>query len=205
MFKPIHITFKRKFLAGLFVTIPAAITILVLVSLFTFIDSILGRFFDHFLGRHVAGLGFISAVLIIFVVGIVATNVFGKKILAFMEKLLLQIPLFKIIYLSIKQLVDAFAPDNKNSFRQFVIAEYPRQGSYSFGFLTNECTVQTESGTRSLKSIFIPTNHLYLGNVVLLDDSSVIYTQIPIEEGINIILSGGIATPALIMGTKEKS
>jgi len=205
MFRPIHITFKRKFLAGLFVTIPAAITLFVLVNIFRFVDSIFANFFDYFLGRHVAGLGFISAVLIIFVVGIIATNVFGKKILAFMEKMLLHIPLFRIIYISVKQLVDAFAPDNKNSFRQFVIAEYPRQGSYSFGFLTNECAVKTESGTRSLKSIFIPTNHLYLGDIVLLDDNSIIYTQIPIEEGINIILSGGIATPELITGTKEKS
>jgi uncharacterized membrane protein len=205
MFRPIHITFKRKFLAGLFVTIPAAITLFVIVGLFRFIDSIFGAFFDYYLGKHVAGLGFISAVLIIFVIGVVATNVFGKKILAFTENLLLRIPIFKIIYLSVKQLVDAFSPNNRNSFRQFVIAEYPRQGCYSFGFLTNECTVQTESGQRILKSIFIPTNHLYLGEIALLDDSSIIYTKIPIDEGINIILSGGIATPELITGTKEKS
>jgi uncharacterized membrane protein len=205
MLKPIHITFKRKFLAGLFVTIPAVITIFVLVSLFKFIDNIFGQFFDYFLGEHVSGLGFISAVLVIFVVGIIATNVFGKKILAFIERLLLRIPIFKIIYLSVKQLVDAFAPDSKSAFKQFVIAEYPRQGSYSFGFLTNECRVQYQDSALDLKSVFIPTNNLYLGEVVLLDASSVIYTQIPIEEGVKIILSGGIATPGLIVGSKEKS
>jgi uncharacterized membrane protein len=205
MFKPIRVTFKRKFLAGLFVTIPAVITIFVLASLFTFIDSIFGRVFDYFLGRHVAGLGFISAVLIIFAIGIVATNVFGKKILAFVERLLLQIPIFRIIYLSIKQLVDAFAPDSKSAFKQFVIAEYPRKGSYSFGFLTNECAVQCEDGRLSLNSVFIPTNNLYLGDVVLLDSSSIIYTRIPIEEGIKIILSGGITIPGLIVASKEKS
>jgi uncharacterized membrane protein len=101
-------------------------------------------------------------------------------------------------------MVDAFAPDN-NSFRHFVIAEYPGRGCYRFGFLTNECEVRTEDGQRGLKSVFIPTNHLYLGDIALLDDDSIIYTHIPIEEGIKIILSGGIATPALISGTKEKS
>jgi uncharacterized membrane protein len=205
MFRPIHITFKRKFLAGLLVMIPAVITIFVLASLFQFIDSIFGRFFDYFLGRHVAGLGFISAVLIIFVVGIITTTVFGKKILDFFERFLLRIPIFKIIYLSVKQMVDAFAPDSKTGFRQFVIAEYPRQGCYSFGFLTNECSVQTADSALRLKSIFIPTNHLYLGDIVLLEDKSIIFTQIPIEEGIKIVLSGGIATPEIIAGTKEKT
>jgi len=198
-------TFKRKFLAGLFVSIPAALTIFVIVSLFSFIDGILGQFFDYYMGRHVAGLGFLSAILIIFVVGIISTNVFGKKVLGYTESLLLRIPVFKSIYLSVKQLVDAFAPDSKGAFKKFVIAEYPRQGSYSFGFLTNECIVQAEYGMRSFKSIYIPTNNLYLGDIVLLDDKSIIITDIPIEEGIKIILSGGITTPELIVESKEKA
>jgi uncharacterized membrane protein len=205
MFKPIRMTFKRKFLAGLFVSIPAALTIFVIVSLFSFIDGILGQFFDYYMGRHVAGLGFLSAILIIFVVGIISTNVFGKKVLGYTESLLLRIPVFKSIYLSVKQLVDAFAPDSKGAFKKFVIAEYPRQGSYSFGFLTNECIVQAEYGMRSFKSIYIPTNNLYLGDIVLLDDKSIIITDIPIEEGIKIILSGGITTPELIVESKEKA
>jgi uncharacterized membrane protein len=205
MFEPIRMTFKRKFLAGLFVSIPAALTIFVIVSLFRFIDGILGQFFDYYLGKHFAGLGFISAILIIFIVGIIATNVLGKKVLGYFEKLLLRIPVFKSIYLSLKQLVDAFAPDSKGAFKKFVIIEYPRQGSFSFGFLTNECSVQSEGGTRSLKAIYIPTNNLYLGEIVLLDDQSIIYTDIPIEEGIKIVLSGGITTPELIVESKVKT
>lgn len=205
MFEPIRITFKRKFLAGLFVSIPAALTIFVIASLFQFIDGILGRFFDYYLEQHVAGLGFISAMVVIFVIGIIATNVFGKKLLGFVERLFLQIPVFKSVYLSLKQLVDAFSSEGSGSFKKFVLAEYPRQGSYSFGFLTNECIVQSGKGDLSLKSIYIPTNNLYLGEVVLLDEKSIIYTNIPIEEGIKIILSGGIATPTLINEAREVS
>jgi uncharacterized membrane protein len=203
MFEPIHITFKRKFLAGLFVTIPAVLTIFVLVSIFRFVDNILGQFFDYYLGKHMAGLGFISAVILIFIVGLIATNVFGKKLLSLIEKLFLQIPIFKSIYLSVKQLVDAFSPGSKGAFKKFVIAEYPRQGSFSFGFLTNECSVIRDGNELALKSIYIPTNNLYMGEIVLLDDRSVIYTGIPIEDGIKIILSGGIATPPLINESKE--
>ena len=205
MFEPIRITFKRKFLAGLFVSIPAALTIFVIVGLFKFVDGILGQFFDYYLGRHLAGLGFIAAIVIIFIIGIISTNVFGKKLLGFIERLFLQIPVFKSIYLSVKQLVDAFSPDGKGAFKRFVIAEYPRPGSYSFGFLTNECTVRSEAGAREFKTVYIPTNNLYMGEIVLLDDKSVIYTNIPIEEGVKIIISGGIATPALIEESRENS
>lgn len=202
MVESIHITFKRKFLAGLIVTIPAVITIFVLVGIFRFVDGILCPFFDFFLGRHVAGLGFIAAIVIVFLIGIVSTNVFGKRVLSIIEMIFLKIPVFKSIYTSIKQLVDAFSPDNKSSFKKFVIAEYPRPGAYAFGFLTKECVVESNGNETPLKAVYIPTNNLYLGEIVLLDDKSITYTDISIEEGIKIILSGGIAAPSKILETK---
>lgn len=203
MFDPIRITFKRKFLAGLVITVPVTLTIVVVASLFKFIDGILGQFFDLFLGRHIAGLGFITAVGIIFLVGIISTNVFGKRVLGLVEKLFLNIPVFNSIYTALKQLVDAFSPESKGSFKKFVIIEYPRSGCYAFGFLTKECTVRSDKRETRLKTIYIPTNNLYLGEIALLDDNSIIYTNIPIEEGIRIVLSGGTATPTLIFEAKE--
>jgi uncharacterized membrane protein len=203
MFDPIRITFKRKFLAGLVITVPVTLTLIVVANLFKFIDGILGQFFDLFLGRHIAGLGFIAAVGIIFLVGIVSTNVFGKRVLGLVEKIFLNIPVFNSIYTALKQLVDAFSPESKGSFKKFVIIEYPRSGCYAFGFLTKECTVQSNNRETRLKTVYIPTNNLYLGEIVLLDDNSIIYTNIPIEEGIRIVLSGGTATPALIFEAKE--
>lgn len=205
MVKSIHITFKRKFLAGLIITIPAIITIFVLVGIFRFVDGILGPFFDILLGKHIAGLGFISAIFIIFLIGIVSTNVFGKKVLATVENMFLKIPVFKSIYTSIKQLVDAFSPENKSSFKKFVIAEYPRPGAYAFGFLTKECIVESNKKESHLKTVYIPTNNLYLGEIVLLDERSITYTDIPIEDGIKIILSGGIAAPSKIMEIKGEA
>jgi uncharacterized membrane protein len=203
MFDPIRITFKRKFLAGLVITVPVTLTIVVVASLFKFIDGILGQFFDLFLGRHIAGLGFITAVGIIFLVGIISTNVFGKRVLGLVERLFLNIPVFNSIYTALKQLVDAFSPESKGSFKKFVIIEYPRSGCFAFGFLTKECTVRSDKRETLLKTVYIPTNNLYLGEIVLLDDNSIIYTNIPIEEGIRIVLSGGTATPAFILDAKE--
>ncbi|MFO0753086.1 MAG: DUF502 domain-containing protein [Thermodesulfovibrionales bacterium] len=198
MGESIRITFKRKFLAGLIITIPVVFTVLVLVSLFKFVDGILSPFFDALLDHHIAGLGFIAAIISVFLIGIISTNVFGKRMLGYVERIFLHIPVFKSIYTAIKQLVDAFSPENNSSFKKFVIVEYPRCGAYAFGFLTKECVIRCRSDESCLRAIYIPTNNLYLGEVVLLDDASIIYTDIPIEEGIRIILSGGIAAPSKI-------
>lgn len=196
---------KRKFLAGLAVIIPVILTISVIVWFFMFVDGFLGPLYYKILGYHVYGLGFISAIVLVYIVGFVSTNVFGKRLIGYMEVLFLRLPVFKGIYTAIKQLVDAFSPEDKSSFKKFVIVEYPRQGSFAFGFLTKECTVKSEkNGHEScLRAVYIPTNNLYLGEIVLFREGDVFYTDIPIEEGIRIILSGGIATPSRILEAKQ--
>ncbi|MEW6107910.1 MAG: DUF502 domain-containing protein [Nitrospirota bacterium] len=194
----IHATFKRRFIAGLFVSIPAIITILVIIGFFKFVDGLLEPLYFKILGYHTPGLGFLSAIVLVFIIGIISTNVFGKKIIYFFERIFLNIPVFKGFYTAVKHLVDAFSPENKSvSFKKFVIIEYPRKGCFAFGFLTKECTIKAEStGKEScLRAVYVPTNNLYLGEIVLVSESDVFYTDISIEDGIKIILSGGIAAP----------
>ncbi len=198
--------FKRKFLTGLFVSIPAVFTIFIIGKFVGFVDSFLEPFYYQILGYHTQGLGFISAIIIIFLIGVVSTNVFGKKIIGFLERIFLKIPVFKGFYTAVKQLVDAFSPGNKSvSFKKFVIIEYPRTGLFAFGFLTKECTIRKErNGKEScLRAVYVPTNNLYLGEIVLVSESDVFYTNIPIDEGIKIILSGGIAAPNMIGESNE--
>jgi uncharacterized membrane protein len=201
----IRATFKRRFVAGLLISIPAIITFLVIWWLFNFLDSFLEPLYYRILGYHVHGLGFISTILLIFIVGIISTNVFGRKIIESIEHLILKIPVFKGIYSSVKQLVDAFSPESKlSSFKKFVVVEYPRPHVYAYGFLTKECVMSTarEAGEMNLKAVYIPTNLIYFGEIALFRDEHIIFTNIPIEEGIKIILSGGIATPAKISEVK---
>jgi len=153
----------------------------------------------------VHGLGFISTVVLIFIVGIISTNVFGRKIIESFEHLILKIPVLKGIYTSVKQLVDAFSPDSKvSSFKKFVIVEYPRPRVYAYGFLTRECVMKTiqDQAETSLKAVYIPTNLIYFGEIALFRDEHIFFTDIPIEDGIKIILSGGIATPSKISEVK---
>lgn len=202
----IRVTFKRKFIAGLFISIPAIITIQVIVWFFRFVDGFLEPVYFNILGYHTPGLGFVSAIILVFGVGIISTNVFGKRIIQFFERIFLNIPVFKGFYTAIKQLVDAFSPGNKSaSFKKFVVIEYPKADTFAFGFLTKECTIKAEnSGKEScLRAVYVPTNNLYLGEIVLVNERDIFYTDIPIDEGIRIILSGGIAAPYRIGEAKE--
>ncbi len=195
MVQSLKITFKQKFIAGLVVLIPVVATVSILIWFFKAVDRLLGQFYDYILGTHVSGLGFITAIILVFLAGIISTNVFGKKILFMLEKGLLHIPVFKGIYNPLKQAVDAFSPD-KSSFKTFVIVEYPRPGVYSFAFLTKDCCIrQTGESEICLKAVYIPTNHLYLGEIALFKAEEIIYPKLSVDEGIKIILSGGIATP----------
>ena len=202
----ISATFKRKFITGLFVLIPAIITILVIRWFFGFVDGLLEPLYFNILGYHTPGLGFISAVIIVFVVGIISTNIFGRRIIEFFERIFMNIPVLKGLYTAVKHLVDAFSPENKSaSFKKFVIIEYPRTGAFAFGFLTKECTVKKNNNGKEscLRAVYVPTNNLYLGEIVLVNEGDVFYTDIPIDEGIKIILSGGIAAPNMIGEAKE--
>ncbi len=201
----IRSTFKRKFFAGLFVSIPAVITFLVISWFFKFIDGFLEPLFFNLLGFHIPGLGFIAAIMLIFIVGIISTNVIGKKMIEYFEKILLKIPVLKGIYTAVKQLVDAFSPESKAvSFKKFVIVEYPKPNVYAYGFLTKECVMKTDKDGKQtcLKAVYIPTNLIYFGDIALLTEENVFYTDIPIDEGIKIILSGGMATPPNIHEVK---
>jgi len=202
----IRATFKRRFLAGLLISIPSIITFLVIWWFFKFVDGLLEPFYYKILGYHVPGLGFISTIVLIFVVGIISTNVFGRRILEFFELVILKIPVFKGIYTAVKQLVDAFSPESKvSSFKQFVIVEYPRPSVYAYGFLTKECVMKTEKDSLEigLKAVYIPTNLIYFGDIALFRDEHIFFTDISIEDGIKIILSGGIATPSRISEVKK--
>ncbi|MDI6890250.1 MAG: DUF502 domain-containing protein [Thermodesulfovibrionales bacterium] len=201
----IRATFKRRFFAGLLVLIPIIVTLFIIGWFFNFVDGLLEPLYYRILGYHIPGLGFISAIVLIFIVGVISTNVFGRRVIKIFDKIMLRIPVFKGIYTAIKQLVDAFSPESKvSSFKKFVVVEYPRPCVFAFGFLTKECVITKErDGHEScLKAVYIPTNLIYFGEIALFRDEDIFYTSIPIEEGIKIILSAGIVTPERISESK---
>jgi uncharacterized membrane protein len=185
---------RRTFLTGIIVTVPLIVTLVALVWIFQFVDAIATPVSTRMLGRTVPGLGVLITALVVLAVGVVATNVIGRRVLRTAESWLLHVPVFKTIYAPVKQLVAAFSPGNEAGFKRVVLVEDARRGLV-LGFLTKEFTMDRGRGSERLIAVYVPTNHLYLGDVVVAPASMVFYPDVSVEEGIRIFLTGGMALP----------
>jgi len=185
---------RRSFVAGFFVTVPLFISVAALIWLFNVVDGATTPLYDRVLGRRIPGLGTLSTAIAIIVVGTVARNVIGRRVLARGEAWLLKVPVFKTIYSPVKQLLAAFAPDNESSFKRVVMVEDPRRG-YALGFQTREFTVDRGNGPEPMLAVYVPTNNLYLGDVVICPRDRATFPNISVEDGIRIFLTGGMALP----------
>ena len=188
--------FKVRFLTGFFVTVPVIATSWLLYVFWDAIDAFFSPGYERLFGRRIPGLGFLTAMVVIFVVGTVATNVVGRRILARVERLLTRVPIFRSIYPTVKELLESFSPEKRTSFKEVVLAEHPRKGELVFGFVTSEVLVEGPEGKRQMVTVFVPTNNLYLGDVIVIAREEAHSTGLTIEEGIRIVLSAGTATPA---------
>jgi uncharacterized membrane protein len=193
---------RRSFIAGFFVTVPLFVSIAALVWLFGIIDGLTGPFYEAILGpEHVPwGLGIVTTLVFILAVGAIATNVIGKRLVQRTEYYLLKVPVFRTIYAPVKQLTAAFSPDNEFGFKRVVMLEDGQRSS--LGFLTKEFTVDRGNGPETLLAVYVPTNHLYLGDIVICDRSRATFPDISVEEGIRIFLTGGMALPSRVQGTR---
>ena len=188
---------KVRLIAGLFVTVPAIATGWILYAFWSWIDSRFAPIYERILGRPVEGwgLGFLTAVVLILLFGIVARNVAGRRVLAFGDRWLHRVPVFRLLYPSVKMLIDSFSPERRNSFKAVVLVQHPREGTYAFGFVTSQVLLEAPAGKGEMVTVFVPSNNLYLGDIIVVPDADVIHCGLSVEEGIRIILSAGTATP----------
>jgi len=194
---------RRRFIAGFFVTVPLVISIAALVWIFDIIDDFTAPLATRLVGRAAPGVGILIMVLFVLAVGAVATNVIGRRILGRAEQLLTRVPVFKTIYSPVRQLVAAFSPDNEYGFKRVVMVEDERRGLV-MGFLTKEFTVDRGKGPEQLIAIYVPTNHLYLGDIVLYPRARAFYPDVTVEEGIRIFLTGGMSLPGHIKSSEDE-
>ena len=185
---------RRNFIAGFFVMVPLFISVAALVWLFNLVDGFTTPVYDRLLGRRIPGLGTATTLVVIVVVGAFARNVIGRRILLRTEGWLLKVPVFRTIYSPVRQLIAAFSPDNASGFKRVVMVEDPRRG-YALGFLTREFTVDRGRGPEQLLAVYLPTNNLYLGDVVICERDRAVFPDLTVEEGVRILLTGGMALP----------
>lgn len=186
---------RRRFITGFFVAVPLVISVAALVWVFRVIDGLTAPMYARLLGREVPGLGILTTAVAVLAVGVLATNVIGKQVLQRAEGYLLRVPVFRTIYAPVKQLVVAFSPDNEFGFKRVVLVADERR-EFVLGFLTKEFTLDRGHGPETLIAVYVPTNHLYLGDVLIVSSELATYPDITVEEGVRIFLTGGMALPA---------
>lgn len=191
---------RRSFIAGFFITVPLFISVAAFIWLFGVVDGLTTPLYDRLLGRRIPGLGILTTALVILAAGATATNVIGKRFLQRGESVLMRVPVFRTIYAPVKQLVAAFSPDNEFGFKRVVMLE-DKQG-LALGFLTKEFIVERGGQAEEMLAVYVPTNHLYLGDIVICERDRANFPDISVEEGIRIFLTGGMALPSRVRELK---
>lgn len=196
---------KSKFVMGILIFVPLAITVIAIKWLFISLDEILGPSIERVLNQYLPqvtrspympdyGIGLITTILMIYLIGLISSNFIGRRLIRYGESLLNRLPIVRSIYTSSKQIIEAISMPSARAFKKVVIVEYPRRGSYGVGFVTGEL-FHEEIKTKLLK-VFLPsTPNPTTGYLILVPENEVMDTGISVEEGMKLIISGGIAGP----------
>lgn len=185
---------QRVLITGVFVLAPIGLTLILLAWFLSLIDSMLAPV-TGVLGRPIPGLGLLVALALVLAAGVLGSNLVGRHLLDLTEEFLLKIPVFNWIYRTVKQLSEVFSPSGKTSFKSVVMVEYPGPGLHALGFVTNKVTVEENGKRAELACVYIPTNHMYIGQAVLVPIEKVRPTSLSQQDGIQAIISAGAALP----------
>jgi uncharacterized membrane protein len=194
---------RHYFATGLLVSLPIFITAYLIFAVFRFIDGIFGKVVNVFLKQHfgfsVPGIGIIIGLVIVFLIGFFAANFFGRRLFKALEGWFLRFPFIRQIYPAAKQIVDSFMSKDGPAFKKVVLAEYPSKGLWAIGFVTNEAFREANEKTEEeLVHVLIATTPSPLtGFLAFIPKKNLKFLDISVEEGIKLIISGGIVKPGL--------
>ncbi len=190
---------KRHLIAGLLAIVPIALTFWILRFLFRFLDSFTAPILKN-IGIEIPGLGIILTLLFIFLLGLFITNVLGKTIFNWGERILTKLPLVNTIYNAVKQITNAFSGKSMKNFKQVIFIQYPRKGLWTMCFVTNQS--KNESGDE-FYHVFVPTTpNPTSGVFIIIPQKDAVHPDISVEEGLKSIISGGIIDPGISLSTK---
>jgi uncharacterized membrane protein len=195
---------RRYFLTGLLLVTPIWGTILVLKTLFVAVDGILGDVVAELVPDHyIPGLGIVTLVLLIFLVGLFAANFIGRQIVGHWEDWLNRLPLVRGIYSTLKSMMDILSFSERGSYRRVVLIQFPKNGHYCFAFVTGMTKGETTAlGQEALVHVYVPTSpNPTSGYFLLVPEREVTSVDISIEEAMKLIVSGGLYTPSGTMAS----
>lgn len=197
---------RNLFIAGLLVLLPISITFFVLTFLFQKLDNLLSPAFVKLLiflglplheGQFIPGLGFVATILIILFTGLITRNIVGRKLFNLGEIFVEKIPVARSIYSGAKQIIETVTKSQADAFSKVVMIQYPRKGLFSLGFITCESKGEIQENIEEdVVNVFIPTTpNPTSGMLIFVPKKDIIPLTMTVEEGIKLVVSGGIVTP----------
>jgi uncharacterized membrane protein len=201
--KKIRDLFKKYFITGLLVLLPVWATYYVLTALLGVIDGILGDLPSHFMGFRFPGMGILTLVVLILLMGVLSANYLGTRIVRYSDRLMQKVPLVRGIYSTVKQIMETFSV--KHNFNGVGLVEYPRKGCYSIGFITGEVQGARLGLSGKFISVFVPTTpNPTAGFLLILPESEVTRLAMTVDEGMKYIISLGLVSLTDIDAQKLK-
>ena len=204
--KWLRVTIKKNMIAGLLVTIPVALTYIILDFVVTWVDRMMAPVIPKIIGEPgvrlleqypVPGVGFLFLVLFIVLVGLLVTNFFGKKLFNFGELILHNIPFVRVIYVSIKKVVDTISQARTPTFEKMVLVTYPRPELKVLGIVAcnTQGMVLDKVGNDSV-NVFVPTSpNPTTGFLLVVPRREIDFLEMSVEDGLKMIISFGLVSP----------
>ncbi len=189
----LRVGLKNYFFSGLVVTVPVIITIVVLRAIFNFFDRLFLPLVEHYFHLRIPGLGIVLGVVAILLVGVATRNYFGHKLVQLGEWVVSKIPIAKTVYSGVQQMLLTFSGQQKASFKDVVLLEYPRKGVYSLGFLNG--VIKQEDGPVLLSVLVMTSINPTSGYLVLVPPEEARFTTLKVEDAMKMIVSAGIVLP----------
>jgi uncharacterized membrane protein len=196
---------RRLLVTGLLILAPVALTVFVLVQLFQWMDGIFAPLIDRILAViferpvHVPGLGLLLTLLVVLLLGWLSTRVAGRRLLRWMESAIRRVPVAKSIYGATKGILEAVSQDQTEAFKRVVLVEYPKANLFAIGFVTSGSRWgHVHERLADLLLVFVPTTpNPTSGFLLLVPRHEAIDVPISVEEGVRMVISGGILQPEM--------
>jgi|TARA_B100000745_G_scaffold31549_1_gene19866 uncharacterized membrane protein len=185
--------FKRITFAGLFAIVPLALTFYIIKIIIVFLDQLTAPILEK-IKLEIPGFGLILTLLIIFSLGIFVTNVLGRRLFSWTERLISSIPLVKTIYNTLKQITNAFSGATQTeNYKRVIYIQYPRKELWTISFVTGE---SVDGSGKEYYHIFVPTTpNPTSGVFIIIPKKDAIEADLTVEEGLKAVISGGLLAP----------
>lgn len=194
---------RNYFITGVLVTAPLGLTVYFAWAFVHWMDQTVMPLVpikyhpETYLPFSIPGLGLLIAILVLISIGLLTASLLGRTFLHFSERILHRTPIVRGIYSALKQLFETVLSNQSEAFRQVILIEYPRRGIWTIGFLTGPTVGEVQRKTNeSVVNVFIPTTpNPTSGFLLFVPEKDVQPLDMSVEEGLKLVISGGIVTP----------